>query len=134
MNKPVYVHYGTDTFDKDLVTSIKKVHPSKPDRGIWASRIDCDYGWKQFCLNEGYHIDSLKRYFYFTIKDDAKILEIQYEEDILDYIIHKEGEFLFSKTSICDSLNLRKLYNIFDGIELFTDYDWDNIHSGIFNA
>ena len=42
-----YIHYGHNKFDIDRFMPIQnKMFYNKPYGGLWASRIDARYGWK----------------------------------------------------------------------------------------
>lgn len=50
MSQPIYIHFGSSKYDPNhFVTprnSDGKCIYNKPLGGLWASRIDSDYGWK----------------------------------------------------------------------------------------
>lgn len=78
-----YIHYGSKHFDINRFTPIKN-EPlfTKPMGGLWASKVDDNYGWKKWCKNNGVYIDELEEYFIFTLKEDARILEINDIKDL----------------------------------------------------
>lgn len=134
-----YIHYGDDKFDPQLCT--KKLiyhHRAKPDKGIWASPVNAEFGWKEWCESEMHYPKGFdwKKSFTFTLTKEANILYIHTEDDILDYIIENPDDWnLFNtKTTISDSLNLEKLYKEFDGMELFMFENYIDLHYSIFNS
>ncbi len=70
-----YIHYGS--------SSLREIDPIKNERfftkpigGLWASRKDSKFGWKDWCLRENFCTGSLDKSFEFFIKDDARILHL----------------------------------------------------------
>ena len=44
------IHYGARTYDPTLFQSIQNRRwTNKPYGGLWASYVDAEYGWRQFC-------------------------------------------------------------------------------------
>ena len=78
-----YIHYGHTKFDKDLFTKIKNVDCStKPRGGLWASDINSKHGWKEWCNENEFRDCDKENSFTFTLSDDAKILYIEYVNDL----------------------------------------------------
>ena len=51
-NKKVnYIHYGSNKFDINIFKKIKN-RPKfvKPEGGLWASRVETEHGWKDWCI------------------------------------------------------------------------------------
>ena len=45
-----YIHYGSNSFDPIKFHPIKNVpFYTKPEGGLWASRTNTDFGWKDWC-------------------------------------------------------------------------------------
>lgn len=129
-----YVHYGADQYNKDLVEIRKSwTIPAKPDKGLWASPLDADYGWKDWCQGEDFRLETLDASFKFVIKDSANILHVHSEKDILPYVIPCEYRFCITETSSLDKLDQELLYSKFDGIELHLSDNY-SMHNGIFNT
>lgn len=83
MEKQIYVHYGSNKFDATKVHPKNKEFPwVKPNNALWASRIDDDDGWKNWCEWNDFHPESLKQSFRFTLKDDARIIFLRYPNDL----------------------------------------------------
>lgn len=78
-NDETYIHYGADHFDKrffnavmnDVFPSVKPLHG-----GLWASPIDSNCSWNDFCKNNEYELDKLGKYFQFKLTDDSKVMFI----------------------------------------------------------
>lgn len=53
MQKPIYVHYGSTFFEPSRNFPISNHRNwSKPFGGLWASRQDATFGWKDWCERE----------------------------------------------------------------------------------
>ena len=55
---------------------------NKPYGGLWASPIDSNYGWRDFCMYDTFNVESLKQHFIFRLKPTAKIYILNNENDI----------------------------------------------------
>ena len=80
----VYRHYGSSTFDPELLRSESKIRyflDNKPGFGLWSSPIDTDFGWYDWCVSEDFHTETLNEYFDFKLRPDANIYIINCEED-----------------------------------------------------
>ena len=130
-----YIHYGNDhidtnyNYDKDMAKNILKC---KPPCGVWASRVDSNFGWKDWCEAEDF--GDLSTSCKFTLKPSANILEIHEEEDILPYIVNKTHYSSFctiAKTHILDEIDWNTLMKKYDGLEVFMTHQ---LHMGVFNT
>ncbi len=80
-----YIHYGDETFVPNKFESIKNNQTfNKPKGGLWASPMDSERGWKDFCETEGFREDTLNVSFCFTLKEGAKILLVKDYEDVMN--------------------------------------------------
>ena len=52
----------------------------KPKGGLWASPVDSNYGWKEWCQQEEFHTGSLKHWFVFEFT--GRIMTIDTEADL----------------------------------------------------
>ena len=77
MEIPTYIHYGSTKFDpgKNFPISNRECW-MKPKRGLWASRKDATYGWKDWCQREKFRICDIANSFEFVMKDEIKIFTI----------------------------------------------------------
>ena len=84
MKNPVYVHFGCTKFEPHKFEAIrnnsfpswyskKRIYETKPSGGLWASRSDAPYGWKQWCEEQRFRICVYENAFSFRLKDGAKI-------------------------------------------------------------
>lgn len=131
-----YIHYGHDKYEYDKVQEYTGALRGKPDKGLWASRVDANYGWKNWCKDNDYMTESLDTHFKFTLSDGANILEIHDEDDILPYIIRNPYGWKpkYNKTDLLDGIDREKLYEEYDGMELFISDNYNTLHDGVFNS
>ena len=83
----VYRHYGSSTFDISKFVPIRNRSEisciaTKPYGGLWASPIDSDADWYNWCLDNDFCIEELEKYFDFTLKDNSKIISIEKLSDL----------------------------------------------------
>lgn len=82
----VYRHYGSSVFDISKFRSVTNrpgiTFTNKPYGGLWASPVDSDDDWYNWCLSEDFNIESLDEYFDFTLKENSKILSINAVSDL----------------------------------------------------
>ena len=87
-----YVTYGItkDKFSKEkFYEETYKSLPCKPLYGLWGSRVDAEYGWKDWCADSGFRECSDVNKMEFVLAKDSKILEVHREVDILPYIVFR---------------------------------------------
>ena len=122
----VYIHYGDDTFRKP--NPIKNiVWFTKPHGGLWASRANDPQGWKNWCETEEFRLNALGSYFLFTLKPEARVLELSHE-DQLDNLPKLAP---YNKFDSCN-LDFEKLAMEYDAVEVtnigrlyYPLYGWD---------
>lgn len=122
-----YIHYGTAEYSKDKFKEIKNERLfTKPIGGLWASRVDTEYGWKNWTEDEHFRTEVYREdnYFKFKLKDEAKVLVMDNAKQILD-LPKQKNEFNFS--FVC--LDFEKLAKEYDAIEVLISQDgklyWD---------
>ena len=129
-NKPVYIHYGDDTFrTPDPIQNSK--YRNKPRGGLWASREDAEYGWKDWCIAEEFRLDTFDWSFKFRLKDGARVLVLS-EKEQLD-VLPNLNNFHSKDDPYMDCiLDFEKLSRNWDAIELtncwkfyWALYGWD---------
>lgn len=77
MNRQIYIHYGAKQFDPLLNFPIKNEHCwVKPEGGLWASRINASFGWKDWCAREEFRDCKDDCSFKFVMRDENKIAVI----------------------------------------------------------
>lgn len=97
-----YIHYGSKSYNPEKFSEIKN-YPltcrfQKPEGGLWASAIDANYGWIDFCENEACDVFCENQYnrdnnFTFTLTEDANILHIFSKEDVINLPIIELREY-----------------------------------------
>lgn len=55
---------------------------NKPHFGLWASPVDSERGWRNFCMGGGWNLDNLRDKFLFKLSPDSKIYVIDNTEDL----------------------------------------------------
>lgn len=138
-----YIHYGSNKFDPEMFKPIDMNNPymsslgiNKPKHGIglWASPVDIDYGWKEWCEAEDFHTDRLNESFTFTLKPTAKILVVQSLDDIEPYVkkwCDINSDFLRYE-SISNSIDFIDIAKTYDGVELIHGDNYTDLHYSVF--
>ena len=119
-----YIHYGHTKFDKSMFTKIKNVDCStKPKGGLWASDVEAEHGWKEWCNENEFRNCDKENSFTFTLSDDVKILYIESVNDLqsLPKVDDKFG-INFSSWILLD---FEKLAEIYDAVEVSISSDFD---------
>lgn len=77
MNRQIYIHYGATAFDPSKGFPIKNVKWwPKPKGGLWASRKNATFGWKNWCTENEFRECDPANSFEFTMKDESRIVVI----------------------------------------------------------
>ena len=78
-----YIHYGCTSFDKSKFQEIKnEPYFCKPKGGLWASPVDAEYGWRDWCEAENFRECSKDNSFSFALKGNAKVYHIRSVSDV----------------------------------------------------
>jgi len=126
----IFIHYGHKNFIDNLWAEIKNVNFVKPHGGLWASRIDAKYGWKEWCNDSQFRKCNIKNSFCFKLKKDARLLTINSIEELKQYPKDKKCLDISPYYSL-DFEELKKSYdaievNISNDKRLYWDlYGWD---------
>lgn len=91
----------------------------KPYGGLWASRVDAEYGWKEWTEDNEYRTDYYNKdnYFKFKLRDDAKILVIN-DVKQLDKLPKVKSKFNLPIENTNIYLDFEKLAKEYDAIEV----------------
>ena len=143
-----YIHYGSNHFDRECFMPIenREIPWIKPLwwTGMWASPIDASYGWKDWCLDNEFHIEKLKSSFMFELKPDSKILYVRDNQELQNLKTHYSipiDENNFWAKDLC-VIDFEYLYRLgYDAMEVhittsdiyFGLYGWDCDSILIFN-
>ena len=133
-----YIHYGSTKFDHKLLENQVRVFKNggyitgvnKP-HGLWASPINSQCSWKDWCLCEDFKTETLDESFEFNISEKANILHVHKVEDAVPYIIETPSDI---DDDIYRNLDFPKLYAEFDGMELHIRDDWHFYRDSIFGT
>lgn len=78
-----YIHYGHDRFIPEHFTPIRnRQYFSKPFGGLWASPVDAEYGWKDWCEAENFRECREDNSFTFTLAPVARVLYVAGRSDL----------------------------------------------------
>ena len=119
-----YIHYGHTKFDKSMFTKIKNVDCStKPKGGLWASDVEAEHGWKDWCEAEEFRDCKEENSFLFVLSDNAKVLYIESVNDLESLPKGKDKFGLnFSSWYLLD---FEKLAETYDAVEVSISSDFD---------
>jgi len=115
----------------------------KPDLGFWGSPINASYGWKEWCIAEGFGDYDWNNPIYFRLKSNSTILKIDREDlndDVLGkyvildekmyYAIHRERYFLDYNKIVEDGIDAVELMDDRIGHLFFHDNAYEQIFYG----
>ena len=139
----IFIHYGTDEFDKNHRYGKWKNSLFKPS-GLWACNVLQKDNWLSWCLNERFEHTDFSKYIKFTLEDTAKILVVTKTEDIVPFVImnkqiekaYKEKGIKALSSTLDSSLNEIKLKKQYDGMMLVHGEGFYELHTnpGLFNG
>ena len=79
----IYIHYGSKQYDPQKFMPIKnQILQIKPEGGLWASPIGCDFGWKEWCERNEFRDCTDENSFRFKLSDNANLLIINSVDDL----------------------------------------------------
>lgn len=76
-----YIHYGSKVFDKSKFVNISNWF-IKPKGGLWGSRIDSKYGWKEWNDESKFTTCLKENSFTFSLKPNANVVELFSADDL----------------------------------------------------
>lgn len=134
--KRFYVHYGADRFDSTKFGTIKNcTYPwVKPvhETGMWASPAKSKWGWKDWCIAEGFHPENLKESFSFTLKSGAKVFHVRNLDDLVK-LPERPGDSLPTALSrYC--IDFEALAKKYDAIEVHLSEDPSGARGDLYYA
>lgn len=107
-----FIHYGSERFDPSCFIKIQnKKLPviNKPHGGLWASPVNSEFGWIDWCKSEYFDTD-LSKSFTFKLKENSRILVVDDKIDISDIPTVSIG-FDWSMMKSIDFEQLSKQYD-----------------------
>ena len=125
----IYIHYGHKFFDDNLFKEIENKGFVKPLGGLWASAINAEYGWKDWCKENNFRDCIEQNSFKFKLKSETRILKIDSVE-VLKKLPVIEMPYNFSWITL-DFEKIKKEYDVIEVLisedsRLYWDlYGWD---------
>lgn len=107
-----FITYGLGKYSKMKFNPIVNRNFVKPYGGLWSSSVNSIWGWKDWCISEGFHTERLNENFEFTLKDNAKIYVINDFSDLNNLI---KDNMIFDYLQLLD---FEKISNRYDAILL----------------
>jgi hypothetical protein len=108
-----------DYFKKYIIEIDAALLPTsfKKPVGLWVS-VDEEYGWKEWCLIEGFRLESLSYKYEVVLKSNANVIILTTKEEIIDFSAKyfKKGEYWFDS-----KLDWAKVKETYQGI-IITPY------------
>lgn len=123
-----YIHYGHTKFDKTMFKKIRNdtsILSTKPENGcgFWASDVNAECGWKEWCESEEFRDCNKENSFKFTLADDVKVLYIDSVSDLQSLPKVKDKfDLNFSSWYLLD---FEKLAETYDAVEVSISSDFD---------
>ena len=79
----IYVHYGSERFDLSRFEKIvNRGTWNKPSGGLWASPVNAELSWQEWCKGEEFRLDRLNTNFLFTLDPTAKVCHLYTGKDL----------------------------------------------------
>ena len=86
----MFIHYGSDHFNPYFFAPVQNSEwQPKPEGGLWASRVDAEYGWEWWCRNNSFNTQDLKTSFRFEMPK-ARILILESPDQLLTLPLLRE--------------------------------------------
>lgn len=128
---PTYIHYGSNEYNPSMFNPItNRDGLTKPFGGLWASNINAEYGWKDWCKDEDFRLERLDSSFTFKLRENANVLFIDSTEILSRLPINArtpvESWTCLDFDSILKSgidaidVNITKCWSLYDAL-----YGWD---------
>lgn len=78
-----YIHYGDKQFNPNKFEAIRNEYLwVKPMGGLWASPVDAELGWKNWCEDNDFRECNEENSFKFTLSKDANVCHIYSVKDL----------------------------------------------------
>ena len=107
MENVIYIHYGSKVFNPEKGFPIENESwlwtKPKGHTGLWASRENASFGWKDWCESEDFRECSEEDSFKFKLKEGANVVYLHTEKDILKLPLigpHEMGGGIFNSKYI----------------------------------
>ena len=83
------IHYGSSSFDPSKFKPIKDSEGFmgvKPRGGLWASPVNAEYGWVDWCKDNDYANGSLLESFELTVVGNILVIDSKENLDLLPWV------------------------------------------------
>lgn len=114
-----YIHMGNDRFYKNRFMPIKN-RPmfTKPSGGLWASPVDAEFGWRDWCERENFSKSDMRKSFTFSLSDEARVIHLYSVVDLVS-LPDQEPPKGLEDLSLGKCIDFEKMVNDgYDAIEL----------------
>ena len=124
-----YIHYGSIVFDKNKFEKVSNYF-IKPRGGFWASRIDSEYGWKEWNDDNKFTTCQKENSFEFSLSPGANVVELFTLEDLQKIPVRRKGAFaddiwlIDFEECVKRGIDAIELMDIGKGL-YFSLYGWD---------
>jgi hypothetical protein len=126
--KQQYIHYGADSYNKLKFKKVVGSHIgiNKPIGGLWASPVDSNWGWINWCKQNKYHTERLDKYFKFTLVNGSRVFHIRTYDDMFKLPCVDNNDIEYDWLKIKQKYDAVELH-ITENYPLFHDvfYSWD---------
>ena len=95
----------------------------QPKGGLWASDVEAEYNWKDWCEEEEFRDCKEKDSFSFVLSDNAKVLYINSVDDLK--LLPKADDKFGINFSSWILLDFEKLAETYDAVEVSISSDFD---------
>jgi len=116
-----YIHYGSNKFDIRKFKEIENDMFLKPKGGLWASPVNSYIRWFEFCLEQNFNINKLKKSFIFELDKSSKILTIDSKAKLKEVL----DNYGFANKIGFNQLDFTKIAKDYDALEVLVSKDSD---------
>lgn len=113
-NNTYYIHYGSTKFSQERWVDIKNQNWIKPKGGLWASRVNSSYGWKEWNDTSNYAPCIITNSFTFRIRGCSPILVINSLNVLRELYEQGKAKFMFNDVYVLDFEKLKEEYDAID--------------------
>ena len=130
MENKRYIHYGATKFDLsrmvEVLPTVIARSGSKPGHaGLWGSPVGVG-GWKKWCAENDFRLDSFGESFTFSLKEGSRILTIDSVEDFLNHSVMVLVAGMFDDRI----LDFKEIVKAYDAIFLTKKGMWETRDPG----
>jgi len=132
--KQQYIHYGADHYDKLKFEKVigSDAGNNKPVGGLWASPVDCKWGWADWCKSNEYHEERLNKYFKFTLVNGSKVFHIRTYNDMFKLPCVDNHDRDYNSIFNCAKYDWLKVKQKYDAVELHMSENYPLFHDAFY--